>query len=790
MTTVTLPPEPRRGAGADRRPRRRSGACGSDLLVASAQVDDLGTFAAGDARIGDWTGAASTAYHDGAPAGRPSGRRDVAGAARGRPARGRPRRRDGLAQGPPGRPHGLAAAPACARIADLRRRIGEAHRGRRPPRCSPRPTGCAAQVEDFGDRRHHLGHRPRRRGAGDGPRLHAGAHPRPGRGGVRRRGRPGRRRAGHEAAGRRVAGGGLRVVAGADRGAAAGDHRGRARRDRQPRRHPGRAIATRPTGSRSAATSPSSRPTRTRRDLTDHEQDLLAQRPRRPGRAATGSRAASTRSPVTRSRRRSTSTTPAPSRATARSRSRPATSTPPTTSRWWCPASAPTAASAGYQADRAIRLYEASRSLDTTETNATMFWIGYDAPDNLPTGRARRAGVLTEGMAEAGGERLADTLDGLRAIRPDDPAHLTAIGHSYGSTTLGHAAHDHGIPVDDIVVVGSPGLGGDTDHASDLGIDPEHVYAGANSRDPITYLGNHGWRPPRDRSAAPGSVTTRPRTTSAPTGSRPRTSPGPATRSFDQHSLYFDHDTESLLQHRLDRERRLRRRDAGRAQLRPVVRRRPGPRARPRPDDHGYVDGAVRRGRRLPSRPCSWSPAAARKEATDVSSDAAARLEQQRTDVRELDARPRHARWWRPLTARSAPPTRAGRAAARRSTRPTRATATPPRCASTRSPTTCWRRWTRSSPTPACRPHGDAEPDKLRATRDDLVRVVLAAAGRLPGRAAAHRAGPVRRRTRGRAGRLAGPAGGPAGPAGLKSPSSHPSLQSRRACRGDRRVLP
>src|SRR3954451_21685825 len=71
MTTVTLPPEP--GPipvlTVDPASIRR---CGSDLLVASAQVDDLGAFAAGDARIGDWSGVASTAYHDGL---RPIGRK-------------------------------------------------------------------------------------------------------------------------------------------------------------------------------------------------------------------------------------------------------------------------------------------------------------------------------------------------------------------------------------------------------------------------------------------------------------------------------------------------------------------------------------------------------------------------------------------------------------------------------------------------------------------------------------------------------------------------------------------
>ena len=205
------------------------------------------------------------------------------------------------------------------------------------------------------------------------------------------------------------------------------------------------------------------------------------------------------------------------------------------------------AQSAPYQADRAATLYESARYLDGSQSNATMFWIGYDAPDNLPwTGDGwDGVGVLTEGAAAEGGERLADTLDGLRAGRDGDPAHLTTIGHSYGSTTVGHGAHDEGLATDDLVFVGSPGVGGDTNNAGDTGIDPDHVWAGANSRDPITYLGNHGWvhletlgggglgdDPAEDDFGAQrfeAESTTR--------GDLP---------GFDQHSLYFDHDTESL----------------------------------------------------------------------------------------------------------------------------------------------------------------------------------------------------------------------------------------------------
>lgn len=202
--------------------------------------------------------------------------------------------------------------------------------------------------------------------------------------------------------------------------------------------------------------------------------------------------------------------------------------------------------SAAYQADRAATLYESSRFLDPDATNASMFWIGYDAPDNAPWDEGfDGAGVLTEQMAAAGGERLADTIDGLRDSRDGDPAHLTAIGHSYGSTTTGHGAHDYGLDVDEIVFVGSPGVGGDTNNAGDTGIDPEHVWAGANSRDPIADLGNHGW--------VHGETVF-----GAGLGDDPaedefggnRFEAESETRggafSFGDHSKYFDHDTESL----------------------------------------------------------------------------------------------------------------------------------------------------------------------------------------------------------------------------------------------------
>ncbi len=206
------------------------------------------------------------------------------------------------------------------------------------------------------------------------------------------------------------------------------------------------------------------------------------------------------------------------------------------------------AGSAPYQADRAATLYESTRHLAPGETNATMFWIGYDAPDNIPFKDgfgADAAGVLTEGAAEEGGARLADTIDGLRASRDGDPAHVTAIGHSYGSTTTGLGAQQHGLPVDDLVFVGSPGVGGDTNDAGDTGVDPEHVWAGANSRDPVTYLGNHGSFHGETFGGAglgddPAEDDFGANRFQAEDVSRP------GYPDFGQHSLYFEHDTEAL----------------------------------------------------------------------------------------------------------------------------------------------------------------------------------------------------------------------------------------------------
>lgn len=92
---------------------------------------------------------------------------------------------------------------------------------------------------------------------------------------------------------------------------------------------------------------------------------------------------------------------------------------------------------------------------------ATVTWIGYQAPQLGETVFDPNS-VAFEHAAQRGADNLAPFLQGIDAARDSDP-HLTALGHSYGSTTTGIGlARNTG--VDEAVFFGSPGLGtGDLD---------------------------------------------------------------------------------------------------------------------------------------------------------------------------------------------------------------------------------------------------------------------------------------------------------------------------------------
>ncbi|QEV20598.1 alpha/beta hydrolase [Streptomyces alboniger] len=129
-----------------------------------------------------------------------------------------------------------------------------------------------------------------------------------------------------------------------------------------------------------------------------------------------------------------------------------------------------------------------AREIDPS--SAAIVWLGYDAPQIGPDSDSLlgNLAVMQDDDAKQGAAAYNSFMSGLDATNRHDDPHLTAIGHSYGSRTVGAAAQmDGGIPsADDILFVGSPGVG--VDRAEDLGVGKGHVYVGAADNDPVTHL--------------------------------------------------------------------------------------------------------------------------------------------------------------------------------------------------------------------------------------------------------------------------------------------------------------
>lgn len=145
----------------------------------------------------------------------------------------------------------------------------------------------------------------------------------------------------------------------------------------------------------------------------------------------------------------------------------------------------------GGVAEAAARVRERADQM-TAESVASIAWLGYDAPDLDTSGSGLLAaladgrGVADEDMARVGAERLSRFVEGAK-VNHHGSLHLTVIGHSYGSTTVGVAAGGS-MRADDIILAGSPGAGRGNDHATDL---HAPVYVASADEDPITRLGGH-----------------------------------------------------------------------------------------------------------------------------------------------------------------------------------------------------------------------------------------------------------------------------------------------------------
>jgi len=121
-------------------------------------------------------------------------------------------------------------------------------------------------------------------------------------------------------------------------------------------------------------------------------------------------------------------------------------------------------------------------------TTATVTWVGYQTPEWGLDLAIPSKSVLADKGAETGAASLVPFLQGIGASRDKD-AHLTLLGHSYGSTTAGIALRQQ-TGVDDAVFFGSPGLG--TGDIRDLKLAPGHASYIEAPWDPVGDVGAFG----------------------------------------------------------------------------------------------------------------------------------------------------------------------------------------------------------------------------------------------------------------------------------------------------------
>lgn len=127
------------------------------------------------------------------------------------------------------------------------------------------------------------------------------------------------------------------------------------------------------------------------------------------------------------------------------------------------------------------------------ETVACVTWMDYQAPQLGWSLFDPRRTVMSPLAAATGAPRLTSFLDGLDAARSQDP-HLTLLGHSYGSLTAALALRGADTTgVDDMVALGSPGLGFDNVERSS--VPPGHLFVAETCDDLVADTGLFGADP-------------------------------------------------------------------------------------------------------------------------------------------------------------------------------------------------------------------------------------------------------------------------------------------------------
>ncbi|MFF9392673.1 alpha/beta hydrolase [Streptomyces griseoluteus] len=161
---------------------------------------------------------------------------------------------------------------------------------------------------------------------------------------------------------------------------------------------------------------------------------------------------------------------------------------------------------------RAELVQDQAAVMDPAHKTASIMWLGYDAPQDL-------LGDATDAKyADHAREPLSSFLTAIDTVHHGQ-VNSTVLGHSYGTLVAGETMRDHPhLPVDNAILVGSPGVG--VNHAKDLNIPADHVYAATAKNDLVNLA------PP-------------------PAGTLAPLNPKAYMRLFDDHSIMYGYDPTS-----------------------------------------------------------------------------------------------------------------------------------------------------------------------------------------------------------------------------------------------------
>ncbi|MFC9298760.1 alpha/beta hydrolase [Streptomyces sp. NPDC057011] len=128
---------------------------------------------------------------------------------------------------------------------------------------------------------------------------------------------------------------------------------------------------------------------------------------------------------------------------------------------------------------RAEKLQSRAEREDAAHSTASIVWLGYDAPQAITTDATETK------WADKAEEPLGNFIQGIEeANHRESGVNQTLLGHSYGSLVAGQTMRSHvDLPVDNAIMVGSPGVG--VDHAKDLNIPADRVFAATAKNDLI-----------------------------------------------------------------------------------------------------------------------------------------------------------------------------------------------------------------------------------------------------------------------------------------------------------------